>query len=88
MSTKKTIKDINDLLNTTGDKVYLCNWNDGQIIEIHTLKTLLYNYADIKDDYDNNTKLAYSGTTIRWILSNLSINESHLEDNMYIQRIK
>tara|TARA_R110002020_G_scaffold313492_1_gene528727 strand:- start:42 stop:329 length:288 start_codon:yes stop_codon:yes gene_type:complete len=94
MSTRKIIKDINDLFETTGDKVYLCIWNDEQggnhykpIVEIHTILTLCHNYADIKDSYVYDKELAYSGKTWRDIFLDLAVGGSHTEDNMYIKRI-
>ena len=91
MSDKKRIKDINNLLKVTGDKVYLCIWNDGDykpIVEIHTIKTLCNDYDDIREHYLCDTELAYSGKTWRDIFSDLCFGKSHLEDNMYIKRIK
>ena len=92
----KRIKSINGNLKVTGDKVYLCIWNDGEIVEIHTLKTLLNDYFDISENWKEDNSLAYSGLTWKEIFKNLDAFcsydngtfESHLEDNMYIKRIK
>ncbi len=85
----KNIKLINDNLKTTNNKVYLCIWNDGEITEIHTKKTLLSNYYDIKKEYKNNSELAWSGLTWKKIFETLdNLNLHHYEDNMYIKRIK
>ena len=91
------IKKINQTIKSTQSKLYICIWNgegdgdeNGEIVEIHTLKTLLHKYADIKEDYFNKTALAYSGLTWKEIFTKLDRFKitSHLEDNMYIKRIK
>ena len=93
----KTIDSFNNKIYNTKDKLYLCMWNDGDIVEIHTLKSLIETYNDIKTNYENNDKLSYSNKTWKEIfklLDNYFMNEIglnidyHIEDNMEIQRIK
>jgi len=93
----KYIKLINDNLKTTDNKIYLCIWNgggdgeiveEGTIIEIHTINSLLENYLDIMKKYKLDIELAYSGLTWSKLFKKLDNFESHLEDNMYIKRIK
>ena len=85
---KKTLKKINDNLKITCNKVYLCIWNGKEITEVHTKKTLLNDYLDIKEDYEKNKSLACSGLNWKQIFIKLDNFKSHLEDNMYIKRIK
>ena len=91
------LDNFNNKINNTKDKIYLCMWNDGDIVEIHTLKSLIETYGDIKTNYENNESLAYSGKTwneIFKLLDNYYINATgmnidyHIEDNMEIKRIR
>ena len=83
------IKKINQTIKSTQSKLYICIWNDNEIVEIHTLGSLFADYSDILNEYENDTELAYSGLTwskIFKVLDNFDIH--HHEDNMYIKRIK
>jgi hypothetical protein len=86
-------------MNKKEEKQYECIWNgngDGNVIdnvigafrEIHTLDSLLNKYQDIKNDYNEDNECCWTGLTWKEIFSNLDNFEPHLEDNMYIKRIK
>ena len=92
----KTIDNFNNELQNTTENLYLCCWNGNQIIEIHTLKTLIETYEHIKENYFCDGILAYSGKTWKEIFMELDSNfikekginiDYHIEDNMEIKRI-
>lgn len=83
----------------TEDPLFLCNWNDGEFIEVHTKKSLydqykltnLFDQDEEAQDLEGNT-LAVS--VLEWIdaMSNVNFKwQEHEEftfDNFSIRRIK
>ena len=80
---------------TTNEPLFLCKWNGGDIVEIHTRLTL---YATYKDTGLYDTGDGWSNfESINDLLDHLSFtdqdnydyfdNEKYTNDNMSIQRI-
>jgi hypothetical protein len=81
--------------------IYLCKWNDGEIIEIHSLETLIKEYQgtnlfdpeywhcigkDAEEDYFYEDKQG-----LRLLLGDMYMNDDFREaicDNCSIQRIR
>jgi hypothetical protein len=100
------LEDVNKELNTLdtiikgnnnngfklSEPIYLCTWNGGEIVEIHTKKTLFESYSDIKTEYENNQRTAHTDSTWNEIFNSLldDVNDYnvHIEDNMTIQILK
>ena len=68
------------------EPLYLCKWNGGDIIEIHTKQSLYDTYQDtnlydgsFQDDYD---------MSINEVLNELQVEHFRIFDNMDIRRIK
>ena len=81
----------------TGDSpVYLCTWNSGEIVEIHTAQTLRHDYTDTNlfDPDDDNwgfeiqTLMTFDALLDH--LENETIDKGRIfhNDNMTIQRIR
>ena len=75
-----------DLSNET-NKLFLCEWNGGEIIEIHTIQSFYDRYKDT-NVYDDNEFIHMFGKTINEIFEELVIGSGDWFDNMFIQRIK
>ena len=46
-----------EVYNDKNEKMYLCTWNGGDIVEIHTEKTLRKEYTGLFDDDDDDHEL-------------------------------
>ena len=66
--------------------LYLCKWNDGDIIEIHTKQSLYDTYKDT-NLYDGEFERDY-GMNINEVLASLEVESFRGFDNMDIRRIK
>ena len=66
--------------------LYLCKWNDGDIIEIHTKQSLYDTYKDT-NLYDGEFERDY-GMNINEVLASLEMESFRGFDNMEIRRIK
>ena len=68
------------------EPLYLCRWNDGDIIEIHTKQSLFDTYKDT-NLYDGEFQDNYD-MSINEILNELQVEHYRIFDNMNIRRIK
>ena len=68
------------------EPLYLCKWNGGDIIEIHTKQSLYDTYKDT-NLYDGEFERDY-GMNINEVLASLEMESFRGFDNMEIRRIK
>lgn len=71
---------------TTDEPLYLCRWNNNEIVEVHTERSLYETYKDtnlydggFQDDFD---------MSIEEVLNEMQVEDRRVFDNMDIRRIK
>lgn len=69
------------------NKLFLCEWNGGEIIEIHTINSFYHEYKDT-NVYDDNEFIHMFNKTIHDVFDELETGAGDWFDNMFIQRIK
>ena len=87
-------KKINTLIESNENKciTLLVHWNDYEIVEFHTIDTLMNQYDDIKQDKDIS-HVSYSFikekiyNTYNELFKNISVNEIVTIHNMTIVRL-
>jgi hypothetical protein len=66
--------------------IYLCEWNGGEIVEIHTQYSFYHQYKET-NVYDSTFAEMFD-KTIDDVFFNLPLGEAEWLDNMSIRRIK
>lgn len=66
--------------------VYLCTWNDGELVEIHTMDSLYEKYKDTNlfDYHDIDEEVV----DFRTYVSQMELSEGFWDDNLTVSRIK
>ena len=68
------------------EPLYLCKWNGGDIIEVHTKQSLYDTYKDT-NLYDGEFQDNYD-MSINEVLNELQVEHFRIFDNMEVRRIK
>ena len=91
-----TIEDLNTIAPTPKENLYLCSWNYGQTIKIHTKETLKEEHSDMfetpVESYETMHRIGDVFTTLDGVLDYLKeeslIGVIYQSDNFSIQLIK